>query len=323
MCKKENNLDQQHGSYWIHYTLQRLKLNELAVYKTFVLNNYDVIRKQLKSNLTSKGSTSKQQIPSTGFTIVEEVRSIAVQLFRIMRSDMGDEVKNTITDKITNVITEYSDFAHILSFATELMVLNFASQGEYQIENSEREKLPLPAIPPNIEDTNQDEVYKNFASLFLKEASLLLRLNLQPEKDSISKEVSGVPEISDKELAILISIRSFNIEKLKFSRADYGIETTSVTVPISLKIFNNYINLYNAHNPENKILVLFESDEVDIPGLPKAVKATSEQVKDKKAAFERQSIQEDSTRSIPVLAIENKGTGIGSRVKSKTVFASE
>ncbi|KAI8878811.1 hypothetical protein K501DRAFT_277147 [Backusella circina FSU 941] len=68
-----------------------------------------------------------------------------------------------------------------------------------------------------------------------------------------------------------------SVEKLKFSRTGYGIKTMSMAVPISLKTINDPISFYNAHNPKNKILVLFESDEVDIPGLPKAIKLTSEQ----------------------------------------------
>jgi hypothetical protein len=36
-----------------------------------------------------------------------------------------------------------------------------------------------------------------------------------------------------------------DLKKLKFSGTDYGLQTMSVTVPVSSKMFNAHLNMYN------------------------------------------------------------------------------
>ncbi|KAI9245292.1 hypothetical protein EDC94DRAFT_590509 [Helicostylum pulchrum] len=64
-----------------------------------------------------------------------------------------------------------------------------------------------------------------------------------------------------------------NIKDLKLSGADYGLQTMSVTVGVSLKMFNAHLNLYNKFNPEHPLPVKHQLDDPFLV-LPKAHKLT-------------------------------------------------
>ncbi|KAG2232502.1 hypothetical protein INT48_007415 [Thamnidium elegans] len=63
------------------------------------------------------------------------------------------------------------------------------------------------------------------------------------------QDVSRNHEVSDDFIDSLLT----NIKDLKFSGTDYGLQTMSVTVGVSLKMFNAYLNLYNKFNPEHPL----------------------------------------------------------------------
>ncbi|ORE18748.1 hypothetical protein BCV71DRAFT_263548 [Rhizopus microsporus] len=43
------------------------------------------------------------------------------------------------------------------------------------------------------------------------------------------------------------------LKQTRFSGTDYGLKTMSVTVPISMKMFNTHLNLYNKFHPDNSL----------------------------------------------------------------------
>ncbi|KAI9253067.1 hypothetical protein EDC94DRAFT_697183 [Helicostylum pulchrum] len=88
-----------------------------------------------------------------------------------------------------------------------------------------------------------------------------------------AQDVSRNHDVSDNFTDSLLT----NIKDLKFSGTDCGLQTMSVTVGVSLKMFNAHLNLYNKSNLEHPLPV---KHQLDCPFLllPKAHKLTSKNI---------------------------------------------
>ncbi|KAI8095856.1 hypothetical protein BDF21DRAFT_406872 [Thamnidium elegans] len=87
------------------------------------------------------------------------------------------------------------------------------------------------------------------------------------------QDVSQNHEASDDFIDSLLT----NINDLKLSRTDYDLQTISVTVGVSLKMFNAHLNLYNEFNPEHPLPIKHQLDTPFLV-LPKAHKLTSKSI---------------------------------------------
>ncbi|KAG1197232.1 hypothetical protein G6F70_006787 [Rhizopus microsporus] len=66
------------------------------------------------------------------------------------------------------------------------------------------------------------------------------------------------------------------LKQTRFSGTDYGLKTMSVTVPISMKMFNTHLNLYNKFHPDNSLPVVKVKEKY--LRLPKAFKITAAEI---------------------------------------------
>ncbi|CEG64873.1 hypothetical protein RMATCC62417_01773 [Rhizopus microsporus] len=67
------------------------------------------------------------------------------------------------------------------------------------------------------------------------------------------------------------------LKQTRFSETDYGLKTMSVTVPISMKMFNTHLNLYNKSHPDNSLKPVVKTKEKYLQ-LPKAFKITAAEI---------------------------------------------
>lgn len=169
------NLDSKHGAYWTANYIKKLHINGLSLYNDYVKINFDDTYQEVEKRTQREGS-AKKKAAITNFTTVEEIRAIIVPLSQVMRNDMGSDMKKIFADRFQKAIVQYSDFAHMLSFATHLTMLSLTTKPsgdanikyiysmiptEFQDEDFSRLTFPS---PPNDSNNNRLNDYKNFAS---------------------------------------------------------------------------------------------------------------------------------------------------------------
>ncbi|KAG1464879.1 hypothetical protein G6F56_004992 [Rhizopus delemar] len=90
--------------------------------------------------------------------------------------------------------------------------------------------------------------------------------------------------------------------QIKFSGSVYGLKTMSVTVEISLEVFSSHLSYYNKlylKNPLQKI----------------SAELATIRIKDRAAAAERKSLNDDFDGTLLFMGIGNAGIGVGSAIR--------
>ncbi|KAI8090773.1 hypothetical protein BDF21DRAFT_460197 [Thamnidium elegans] len=87
-------LDEQYGPYWIHHSIQRLKLNDLTMYTSYVKEQFDNVVKEVKNTLTKeigkpeRTYSSKYSSVDDAVDEQEQINSIVVPLSQVLRKDL-------------------------------------------------------------------------------------------------------------------------------------------------------------------------------------------------------------------------------------------